>query len=109
MSVLGSVVYGRNCFFYFQSVEEWEKRAVKYHEHCQAVLDLFLRLSQAPNQQLVQEIYPYIWDVKEVVMLLNAFVKWLGNSAMLSLMIVSLCNQKNVQCRDWYSKGSLCL
>eukprot|EP00794_Sanderia_malayensis_P005325 gene5325-5994_t len=62
-----------------KKTEEWEKRASVYHEHCEAVLDLFVHLSQAPNQQLVQEIYPYIWDVKEVVMILNAFVKWLGS------------------------------
>ena len=39
---------------------------------------MFHRVSRAPNKPLVQELYPYVWDMKEVSMLLEAFVKWLG-------------------------------
>ncbi|XP_065071212.1 protein O-GlcNAcase-like [Rhopilema esculentum] len=60
-------------------VEDWETRAASYHKHCQAVSDMFSRILNAPNKLLVQELYPYIWDVKEVAMLLSAFIKWLGS------------------------------
>ena len=39
---------------------------------------MFIRLSDAPNRAVLYDLYPYIWDVKEVVLLLDSFVNWLG-------------------------------
>ena len=59
-------------------VKEWEERAANYRKLCQEIADMFRRVTHAPNKPLVQQLYPYIWDIKEVSMLLEAFVKWLG-------------------------------
>ena len=39
---------------------------------------MFIRLSDTPNRAVLYDLYPYIWDVKEVVLLLDSFVNWLG-------------------------------
>ncbi len=39
---------------------------------------MFIRLSDTPNRAILYDLYPYIWDVKEVVLLLDSFVNWLG-------------------------------
>ena len=42
--------------------------------------DVFVRLTEIPNRSLLYDLYPYVWDVKEVVMLLDAYVAWLGTT-----------------------------
>jgi protein O-GlcNAcase/histone acetyltransferase len=39
---------------------------------------MFVQLTDIPNRALLYDLYPYIWDVKEVVMLLDAYIAWLG-------------------------------
>ena len=39
---------------------------------------MFIRLSDTPNRAILYDLFPYIWDVKEVVLLLDSFVNWLG-------------------------------
>jgi len=67
-------------------VEEWGKRAANYRKLCQDIKDMFHRVSRAPNKPLVQELYPYVWDMKEVAIRLEEFLKWLGS--------------KNRQCKE---------
>ena len=39
---------------------------------------LFTRLTYTTNRELLYELYPYVWDMRGVVALLNSYVKWLG-------------------------------
>jgi protein O-GlcNAcase/histone acetyltransferase len=39
---------------------------------------LFTRLTYINNRELLYELYPYVWDMRGVVALLNSYVKWLG-------------------------------
>lgn len=41
------------------------------------VNELFQRLTFSANRELVHDLYPYIWDVRCIVSLLNCYVKWL--------------------------------
>lgn len=87
---LCSVFYDKS--FEFFKVEEWERRAADYRKICQDIVDMFNRVSHAPNKPLVQELYPYILDVKDVSMLLDAFVKWLGNKISSSTIFIAKFN-----------------
>ena len=44
------------------------------------VLDLFIKLSSIPNESVLFDLYPYIWDVKEVVLALHSYVSWMAAS-----------------------------
>lgn len=59
-------------------VQEWYDRAAKLDDMTKAVNQLFKRLNNCPNRELLHEIYPYIWDVRGIISVLNSFVKWLG-------------------------------
>lgn len=61
-------------------LEEWRKRATKFDQMTQAVGRLFARLTFVPNRALLYDLYPYLWDIKGVISLLNSYVKWIGFS-----------------------------
>lgn len=64
-------------FLIFQ-IEEWYERAKKMDAMSEQVNELFQRLTYSANRELVHDLYPYVWDIRCVVSLLNFYVKWLG-------------------------------
>ena len=60
----------------------WKERAANFHSLCQMVLDLFTRLSSIPNESILFDLYPYVWDVKEVILALHTYVIWLATVEM---------------------------
>ncbi len=69
-------------------VSEWYERAAKFDEMNSAVGRLLTRLTFCKNRSLLYDLYPYVWDVKGVISLLNSYVKWLGqNNSFNSLSI----------------------
>ena len=81
---------GINTVFSFQfspvQVCEWKSRAKQFHNNVQNVSQMFIRLSDTPNRAVLYDLYPYIWDVKEVVLLLDSFINWLGKSTVLAII-----------------------
>ena len=59
-------------------VAEWYGRATKFDEMTASVGRLLTRLTFCKNRSLLYDLYPYVWDVKGVISLLNSYVKWLG-------------------------------
>ncbi|XP_026279162.1 protein O-GlcNAcase [Frankliniella occidentalis] len=59
-------------------VQEWFDRATKLNDMTKAVNQLFTKLTNCPNRELLHEIYPYIWDARGIISTLNSYVKWLG-------------------------------
>ena len=59
-------------------LSEWTERAEKFHEICRSVGEMFVRLTETSNRALLCDLYPYVWDVKEVLQLLDTFVNWLS-------------------------------
>ncbi|KAK3932161.1 Protein O-GlcNAcase [Frankliniella fusca] len=45
-------------------VQEWYDRAKKLDDMTKAVNQLFTKLTNCPNRELLHEIYPYIWDFR---------------------------------------------
>ena len=57
---------------------EWCSRAQKFEDMCNAVVQMFNRLSNAPNRSILYDLYNYICDIKSGVGLACAYVKTLG-------------------------------
>ena len=58
-------------------VKEWHHRAEKFDTMSRSLNRLFTRLTYINNRELLYELYPYVWDMRGVVALLNSYVKWL--------------------------------
>ena len=61
----------------FQTAE-WCSGAQQFDAMCEAVVQMFNRLSNAPNRSILYDLYNYICDIKSGVGLARAYVKTLG-------------------------------
>lgn len=59
-------------------VKEWHQRAENFDSMSRSLNRLFTRLTYINNRELLYELYPYVWDMRGIVALLNSYVKWLG-------------------------------
>ncbi|XP_018901156.1 protein O-GlcNAcase isoform X2 [Bemisia tabaci] len=58
--------------------QEWFERAKKLNDCAEALNQLMDRLTACNNRELLYDLYPYVWDMRGVVSLLNSYVKWLA-------------------------------
>lgn len=61
-------------------VQEWFQRADKFYNICQSVIELAKKIAMCANKELCYDLFSYVWDMAGVVILLCAFIKWLGES-----------------------------
>lgn len=59
-------------------VQEWFQRSEKFYNICQAVIVLAKKIALCVNKELCYDLFSYVWDMAGVVILLCAFIKWLG-------------------------------
>nr|CAG4651614.1 EOG090X01OH [Triops cancriformis] len=59
-------------------VREWRERGEKFDAMSQALNQLFTRLTYISNRELLYDLYPYVWDMRGVVSMLNSYIKWLA-------------------------------
>ena len=76
-------------------VSEWYERAAKFDEMTSSVRRLLIRLTFCKNRSLLYDLYPYVWDVKGAISLLNSYVKWLGKKNLFILIIISVMSLLN--------------
>lgn len=69
------------------------------------VSEMFVRFSETPNRALLYDIYPYIWDVKESVLLLDTFIGWLNSKSKLKKQRP---NFFPADPEPWVFRGGLC-
>uniref|UniRef100_A0A8D2ZYB6 protein O-GlcNAcase n=1 Tax=Scophthalmus maximus TaxID=52904 RepID=A0A8D2ZYB6_SCOMX len=69
--------------------EEWCSRAQRFDDMCEAVVQMFNRLSNAPNRSILYDLYNYICDIKSGVGLARAYVKTLGGQGRPSAQLMS--------------------
>ncbi|CAI6368457.1 unnamed protein product [Macrosiphum euphorbiae] len=81
-------------------IEEWYERAKRMDELTEQVNELFQRLTFSANRELVHDLYPYVWDVRCVISLLNFYVKWLSEGHFPQ----SITNY-TLGSYTWFSKG----
>lgn len=73
-SLSRSVHVDSSCF----QTTEWRSRALRFDDMCEAVVQMFNRLSNAPNRSVLYDLYNYMCDIKSGVGLARAYVKTLG-------------------------------
>lgn len=87
-------------------VQEWFQRADKFYNICQSVIVLAKKIAMCANKELCYDLFSYVWDMAGVVILLCAFVKWLGEfkSAFLFVDIVSnnYSSQKSARRKNFF-------
>ncbi|KAL3268130.1 hypothetical protein HHI36_007257 [Cryptolaemus montrouzieri] len=59
-------------------MQEWFSRAAKLGEIAEGVNRLVKHLTVCNNRELLYDLYPYVWDIRSVISLLNSYVKWLA-------------------------------
>uniref|UniRef100_A0A3P9K5I4 protein O-GlcNAcase n=1 Tax=Oryzias latipes TaxID=8090 RepID=A0A3P9K5I4_ORYLA len=72
-----------------EQTEEWRCRAQHFDQMCKAVVQMFNRLSNAPNRRILYDLYNYICDIKSGVGLACAHVKALGGQDSLAAQLMT--------------------
>ncbi|XP_062243534.1 protein O-GlcNAcase isoform X1 [Platichthys flesus] len=80
---------------------EWCSRAQQFDDMCEAVVQMFNRLSNAPNRRILYDLYNYICDIKSGVGLARAYVKTLGGRGRPSAQLL------NEEPEPWDFRGGL--
>jgi len=62
-----------------EKVSRWFDRLLRCDEHCQEIYNLFSNFCKIPNEAILYDLYPYIWDFKEIVLSLDSYVHWLSD------------------------------
>jgi len=70
-----------------EKVSRWFDRLLQCDERCNEVYSLFKNFCKIPNEAILYDLYPYIWDLKEVVSVLDSYVHWLSDSITSNLSI----------------------
>ncbi|XP_073328701.1 protein O-GlcNAcase [Pagrus major] len=68
---------------------EWCSRAQQFDDMCEAVVQMFNRLSNAPNRSILYDLYNYICDIKSGVGLARAYIKTLRGQCPPSAQIMN--------------------
>lgn len=63
-----------------EKVSRWFDRLLRCDERCKEVYDLFKNFCKIPNEAILYDLYPYLWDLKEVTSALDSYVHWLSDS-----------------------------
>ncbi|XP_047433941.1 protein O-GlcNAcase isoform X2 [Mugil cephalus] len=80
---------------------EWCARAQQFDDLCDGVVQMFNRLSNAPNRSILYDLYNYICDIKSGVGLARAYVKTLGGQGRPSAHVM------NSDPEPWGFRGGL--
>lgn len=80
---------------------EWCSRAQQFDDMCEAVVQMFNRLSNAPNRSILYDLYNYICDIKSGVGLARSYVKTLGGEGQPSAQLM------NTDPEPWGFRGGL--
>lgn len=58
--------------------ENWRERAQSFQLRLGRICETIDRVIEIPNRALAYELFPYLWDMKAILLLLDNFVQWLG-------------------------------
>uniref|UniRef100_A0A8C1JP71 protein O-GlcNAcase n=1 Tax=Cyprinus carpio TaxID=7962 RepID=A0A8C1JP71_CYPCA len=84
-----------------QKVEEWRDRAGRFLAACDDVALLHGAVVTSINRAVLYDLYPYIWDLRNTLLVAKAFICWLGCGAS------SGAELHGVEAEPWVFKGGL--
>lgn len=59
-------------------VEDWRARAARFLAVCDDVALLHSAVVNSINRAVLYDLYPYIWDLRNTLLVAKAFICWLG-------------------------------
>lgn len=57
---------------------EWKERVQHFREQLKAIFATLDKFLEVPNKAILQDLHQYIWDVKTILTIVDAFISWLG-------------------------------
>ncbi|XP_030636244.1 protein O-GlcNAcase [Chanos chanos] len=60
-----------------QKVEEWRVRAARFLAACDDIAALHGSVVNSVNRAVLYDLYPYVWDLRNTLLVAKAFVSWL--------------------------------
>ncbi|XP_031414077.1 protein O-GlcNAcase [Clupea harengus] len=60
-----------------QKVEEWRCRAGQFLTSCDQVVYLHEGVVNSVNRAVLYDLYPYVWDLRNTLLVAKAFISWL--------------------------------
>jgi protein O-GlcNAcase/histone acetyltransferase len=61
--------------------DDWREQVRTFLVRLRWICDTIDRMLAIPNRALACELFPYLWDIKAALFLLDSFVQWLGKTA----------------------------
>ena len=58
--------------------KHWYETAVDFHDGYRDVIGMVDKLIGIPNRDILYEMYHYVNDMRSVLSLVNAYIKWHG-------------------------------
>ncbi|XP_066537268.1 protein O-GlcNAcase [Hoplias malabaricus] len=85
-----------------QKVEEWRTRASRFLAVCDEIAALHGSVVNSVNRAVLYDLYPYVWDLRNTMLVAKAFISWLEGRVMSESS--SLGSWKN--CFHWCGASS---
>ncbi|XP_007250263.3 protein O-GlcNAcase [Astyanax mexicanus] len=85
-----------------QKVEEWRARAGRFLAACDEIAALHGSVVNSVNRAVLYDLYPYVWDLRNTMLVAKAFISWLEGRVMSESS--SLGSWKN--CFHWCGASS---
>ncbi|XP_069779582.1 protein O-GlcNAcase isoform X2 [Narcine bancroftii] len=60
-----------------QKAEQWRTRAQAFQRWCDGIVQLYWQFMRSSNRAIVYDLYPYLWDIRNTLLVVKAFVMWL--------------------------------
>nr|XP_061816114.1 protein O-GlcNAcase-like isoform X2 [Nerophis lumbriciformis] len=60
-----------------QKVDEWRGRASRFLSLCEDIAQLHCSVVGGANRAVLYDLYPYVWDLRNMALVAKAFVCWL--------------------------------
>ncbi|XP_028330223.1 protein O-GlcNAcase [Gouania willdenowi] len=60
-----------------QKTDEWRGRASKFLSLCEDIAQLHCSVVGGANRAVLYDLYPYVWDLRNMALLAKAFICWL--------------------------------
>ncbi|XP_066574411.1 protein O-GlcNAcase isoform X2 [Amia ocellicauda] len=57
--------------------EEWRVRASRFQQDCDSIARLHGSVVNCTNRAVLYDLYPYVWDLRNTVLVAKAFISWL--------------------------------
>ncbi|RXM93829.1 Protein O-GlcNAcase [Acipenser ruthenus] len=83
-----------------RKAEEWRSRALQFQLACDCISRLHSCFISSSNRAVLYDLYPYLWDLRNTLLVAKAFVMWLGCRSNASVDLLG-------ESEPWVFKGGI--